>query len=242
MKRTKLASIVALTVVMGIVSVASAEPIGPSFAVQDIIDGTGAITVQDKVFSDFSVVSPNAENEDSVAPSADELFVQGWVWESGPYAGEVGLRFDGGWMAGYEKTAASTIKFRVQADDPYLISDNTLYTTAFDAILGGSAGVTESVYHDEPVAGVERFEGKSIYTYSDTGAEKQTDHVDYDPADYDDDIWVSVGVTVTGGNDDEDAHAQLNDFYITFSQVPEPATMAVLGLGGLTMLLRRKRQ
>jgi hypothetical protein len=241
MKLTKLTLIVALTLVLGMTSFASAGAITGTFSLQEIMD-TGAITVSDKVFSDFTLFSPASDDPNAVSPGADAIEVTGWQYTAGEYAGEVGLRFDGPWQAGYQKVAGSTIGFRVQVDDPNVASDNTLFSSSWAAVDGGSAGVTENVFHTNPNEGpATSFVEKYIYTHG-SGNKVQTDHVEWDPADFSDDFWVTVGVSVTGGNTDPAGSAQLNDFFVTFSQIPEPTTMAILGLGGLTALLRRKRQ
>lgn len=53
--------------------------------------------------------------------------------------GEHGLQFNGLWSAGLNDLANTTIGFKVTADYPFLIHDNTLYGAAMGAANGGLA-------------------------------------------------------------------------------------------------------
>ena len=50
-------------------------------------------------------------------------------------------------------------------------------------------------------------------------------------------IWVNNGFTVTGGLS---GTAKLNEVFQMYTQIPEPATMLLLGLGSLALLRKRR--
>jgi len=51
-------------------------------------------------------------------------------------------------------------------------------------------------------------------------------------------IWVTKDIQVNAGTD---GSASLSGFVQSFSQVPEPTTMAMMGLGSLTLFVCRRR-
>jgi hypothetical protein len=51
-------------------------------------------------------------------------------------------------------------------------------------------------------------------------------------------MWVRKGITITGG---DNGTAKLNEIFQMYSQIPEPATLLLLGLGSLALLRTRKK-
>jgi len=235
--------VLAIVVIGGFCSLSSAatfELLTPSYSIQDIINNYGGeLRVADKVFSGWIV--DTAKSVGANAPGADGITVVGGRWSGGSADGEIGLKITSHWAATTNQIATSTIIFKVTADSPWEISDNTLYMDAYGADNGGSAVVSENVYHEEPGPGVDSFADKSVYYYSSNGNKKQTAHLDYDPADYDSEIWVAVAAGADGGLS-PGGSANVDQFFVTFSQVPEPATIGVILLGGVMLSLRRRKQ
>ncbi|MCD6393342.1 MAG: hypothetical protein J7M40_07525, partial [Planctomycetes bacterium] len=105
-------------------------------SIQDIIDAGGEISAGDKVFVfDENSVVPSG-TAGALAPDASTIMVSAGYWDGGEFDGEIGLRFNSTWQAGYGQIADTVIMFRVSILEPersqgYLIVDNTLYMDAF---------------------------------------------------------------------------------------------------------------
>ncbi|MBS3733293.1 MAG: PEP-CTERM sorting domain-containing protein [Phycisphaerae bacterium] len=208
------------------------------------------IIVGDKLIQ-FSEVT-TAKTQGTVAPGADAINVRGIRYAGvGPDGWEYGLQFNGGWSAGGLEIADTTLHFSVEIIEPelsdgWLIHDNSLGLSAYavsDTTNGGIVSVSENVYvadpalvqpgspDNEPVA--------NKFAYYRTDDDKDLfDEAEFAPVPK---IWIIKDVVANGG-DLTTGVAHLSEFTQTFSQVPEPATMTLLGLGGLGVLLRRRRR
>ncbi len=242
MKNLKI--MVALIGLIAIMSVAaSATPIvadlnnPASYSLSDIA-AAGGIIVGDKLFDGFRVSTTKSDN--AIAPGMDGIAVTGVQ-----IGGDYGIRFNGGWSAPSGAIADSTIKFHVAvmpdaAADGWRIKDNSLWLSAYGVsgnTTGGAAvSVSENVYTSDPDAG-HTVPVANKFAYYRTDADNSLyDHKDFAPVT---EIWVVKDVIAYGGSGTAGI-AHLSEFYQTFSQVPEPATMALLGLGSLILFKRRK--
>jgi hypothetical protein len=109
---------------------------------------------------------------------------------------------------------------------------------AYGAAKGGSVSITENVYPGDPSTSLSIADKFVYYTRNNgTSFGILEDHQDFTPLR---EIWIKKDVGVTGG-DNEAGFAQLSQFQQTFSQIPEPATLALVLLGGLALLRRRRR-
>jgi hypothetical protein len=198
------------------------------------VNAAGGIWVGDKLFTSFTV---DCAGTVGVVPQGlAEIYVHG-VEVNGDY----GLIFTGSWSAFSGRTADSTITFKVTASEGYLIKDNGLKLLGYGAENGGSIIITENVYPGDPKTSPS-IADKLVYyrTLSDgTTFVKQEDHADFTPLR---EIWIKKDVSVTGGINAGGGVAHLSQFQQTFSQIPEPATLALLALGGLALLRRRRRR
>jgi len=202
-----------------------------SYTVQQIIDA-GGIKIGDKSFTEWRVTTTTQGN--GIAPQAGGISVTGVQ-----ISGEYGMRFNGPWSASTGDLADTTIGFRVTADDPWLICDNTLAVAAFGADKGGMASISENVYAADPTKVFNSpVANKYVYYVNDTDY-KAVDHKEF-PSDYKD-IWVVKDVIVNGSTA-VGATAHVSEFYQTFSQIPEPATLSLLVVGAVLTLARPRHR
>jgi hypothetical protein len=193
------------------------------------------LTVGDKVFSGFNVdiitVSGGA-----VLPDPNLLTVQGVVWNE---TGDYGLRFDGvSWDVGPNQTISVNLSFKVSVDtlpqyNDYFIKDVWLSLTGGWAFDTGVTGVGENVWANfpgdpNPLA--------SLSCWATGIGNRLSDYQDFDPLK---EIYIQAKTLYVSGGANGFAH--FNEFFQFYSQIPEPATLALLGLGALS-LLRRKRK
>ncbi len=216
-----------------------------SYTIEEV-NAAGGIQVGDKLFSDWRVT--DTESQGAIAPNASEIVVTGVQ-----IGGDYGLRFNSGWSAPAGQLADSTIKFKVSIVEPWLsegwvIKDNALWIAAYGVSNNTDAGavsVSENVYAFDPDLGhTTPIANKFVYYKDDN------DNLLYDEKDFVDasgapvaltEIWVIKDVIAYGGVGTVGV-AHISEFFQTFSQVPEPATLALLGLGGIGVLFRRRRR
>ena len=205
------------------------------------VNAAGGLRVDDKVFSDFTVVPttlvPSGLTQ-TVTPDVTSIRLTG-VFMSG----ELGIGFSGLWQAIGGELADTVITFKVTADTPHLIADNTLGMQGYLADNGASVTISEDVYARTP----DEFSDLPI-------AHKEIYHTDFTTKEIDHqefadefgaalalaEIWVRKDVGASGGLQPEGI-AAISYFYQTFSQIPEPATMAILFIGGAALIKRKRR-
>ncbi|MFA5251982.1 MAG: PEP-CTERM sorting domain-containing protein [Phycisphaerae bacterium] len=199
------------------------------------LQGT-TLTVGDKVFSGFNVdiitVSGGA-----ILPDPNLLTVQGVIWNE---TGDFGLRFDGvSWDVGSNQTISVNLSFKVSIDtqpqyDDYFIKDVWLYLTGGWAFGTGITGVGENVWANfpgdmDPVA--------SLSCWATSSGNRLSDYKEFDPLK---EVYIQTKTLYVSGGANGVAH--FNEFFQFYSQVPEPATLALIGLGGVFTLFRRKHK
>ncbi len=204
------------------------NPVTSSLTEVNAADG---IQVGDKLFTDF--FTDIAKSQGALAPGMDEIVVRGV-----DVNGDFGLIFTGLWQAAAGQLADTTITFKVAAPEGLFIKDNGLKLLGYGAANGGSVSIAEVVYSGEPSTSP-AIANKFVFYTRDGAIESGIleDHQDFTPLQ---EIWVVKDVGVSGGVN-QDGFAHLSQFQQTFSQIPEPATMALLAFGGLALLRRRRR-
>lgn len=211
------------------------------------IEAAGGIIIGDKLFDLFTVRTTNSFN--AVAPGADEILITPiQILKAGaPLGGDFGMIFNGAWSAPAEQLADSTIQFHASilpeyVEMGYAFKDNSLWITAYGVANNTDAGavsVSENLYATHPGQGDPAFANKFVYYKSPTD-NYLLDEKDFDPIT---EMWVIKDVVAYGGVGTV-GMAHLSEFYQTFSQVPEPGTLVLLGFGaiGLAAYAWRKRR
>jgi len=249
----KTLAVVLVTVALPVVASAAliADLQNPvSYTIEEV-NNNGGIQVGDKLFSGFVVTTTKTVT--ATAPEADAIAVTG-VQDTN---GDLGLRFNGPWVAAAGQFADSTIKFKVEIVDPelsegWVISDSSLWLTAIGVSSttdGGIVSVSQSVYDIDPYPGPvddDDLIGDNIVHYIDMTDKDLLDGMDFEDAQGDPvalpEVWVVSDVIANGGLATGTGVAHISEFTQTFSQVPEPATAGLLVLGGLLVLARHRRR
>jgi len=247
MTRARSAHVAVLATTIGLFTVASPAnvvvDVTSTYKLSDFVGSpTAFIRVEDKVFSEFT--HEDTSDFGGNAPSPAAINVTGVKVDYGN-GFEYGLRFSGNWSAVGEQLADTIIRYKVTADDPWLIIDNTLWMSASGASDAGVATISESVYRlYPPSSDDDRVAAKYVYDYDDHNYSKIIDHFEFPPG-YEE-LWIVKDVAVNGGGEDTGGNplgsAHISEFYQTFSQVPEPATLALTAAGALVLVLHRRRR
>jgi len=213
-----------------------------AYTIKEVNDA-GGIIVFDKLFTDFTVVSTNSVG--AAAPDENAIKVTGVYINNAVVKGEWGLKFNGGWSAGKNMVADSTITFQVSIIEPYrtqgwVIVDNSLWMDAYGWAGNGFVSISENVFSADPRLGpAPQLVSPPKLVYSSAVFEDLVDQRDLTV--HVQDLWVNKDVIANGSVAVGD-FAHLSQFYQTFSQVPEPASMILLGLGGLATFVARRRR
>lgn len=204
----------------------------------DEINAAGGIIIGDKLFKWFDVVTTSSIG--AIAPSSAEIAITAIQVD-----GDYGLKFNSGWSASTGQIADSTIEFHASilpdyVDLGYAFKDNALYITAYgNDTESGQVSVSENLYAEHPALGLGSFVDKFVY-YVNEDNKKLLDLKDFAPIT---EMWIVKDVIANGG-EGERGVAHLSEFYQTFSQIPEPGTLTLLGFGafGLAAYAWRKRR
>lgn len=202
------------------------------------INQAGGLIVLDKLFDQFVVTA--TQTVGAASPDINAIAVRGVA-----VGGEIGLDFFGGWTAFGFQILDTTIKFRVSilpdyVQQGYRIVDNSLVILASGAADTGQAAITEDVYSVDPdqVLNPTPYLLANKYVFRNAYANKLYDHVEFGQGLTE--IWIIKDVIVSGGNSLAGS-ASLSSFRQTFSQIPEPATLALLALGVAVIFGPRRR-
>jgi len=205
------------------------------------VNAAGGIIVGNLLFDEF-VATPTA-TATAVSPGAAAIKVTGIQSLIGDY----GLRFDAGWSAGGGQEAASTIAFRVTAEPQFAIKDFAMWLTSqgiSGTLEGGYVSVSENIYLSNPELGPADLVGNGTVRFvsmSDMDLAIDGDLMFNNQPIEVTEIWVRKGVSANGGMG-QTGVASLNQFYQTFSQIPEPTTAVLLAAGGVAALFFRRRR
>jgi len=198
---------------------------------------TGGLVVGDKIFSDFDVTAIAAGG--AFAPSGDSLLVRGGQNDA---TGDYGLQFRLAWVVGSEQIINANIDFKVSIApdyEPWFMEDAVLFLMNAGATGTGSVSANEIIY-DASFMGNALAALDTSREYGDGGS----DLIDHSQFVIDEEpvlakvIWAETSIIISGGTG---GTAQLTEVFVLYSQVPEPTTILMLGLGAL-VLVRKRRQ
>lgn len=189
--------------------------------------------VGDKEISDIDVFGFSAGG--ALAPDYDTVFVQGGQDSA---TGDYGLRFLLSWNAGSNQVINANLHYKVSvlpAYEEYYIKDVKLMLLGVSATGNGVVSVGETIM-DQPFGDVLASLSSSKEEYD--GGSKLISIGEFAPTK---EIWIySKDISVTGNTD---GTAHLSEFYQFYSQIqiPEPATICLLGLGAVAVFGRRRK-
>jgi hypothetical protein len=191
-----------------------------------------SLPVGDKEFSDFHVDIVTVSGGASI-PDINLMTVQGV--QDGT-TGDYGLRFNGfSWNVGSNQIITVDLSFKVSilpGYNDYFIKDVWLYLTGAGAGGTGVVSAGENIWDDFP-GGAQL---ASLTAWCDADNAQLSDSAEFAPVK---EIYIQTKhISVSGGTN---GSAHFSEFFQFYSQIPEPATIALLGLGSL-VLLRRKRR
>jgi len=155
--------------------------------------------------------------------------------------GDYGLRFNNfPWSVGSGQIISVTLSFKASIRplpiyDAYYIKDVWLSLTGAGATGTGVVSVSETVWDafpgdNPPIASL------SCSKQDDDNGANLSDYAEFAPLK---EIWIqSKSISVTGGTS---GSAHFNEFFQFYSQIPEPATLVLLGAGWVWIFSRKKR-
>jgi len=211
--------------VLSLVAVMLAGGVAQAATMADLLVSGATITSGDKLFSNFHGYSSSASGTGALVVNAADVTVSAFQDLTSL---EYGLKFLSTKfvVTGSPASQATGFQYIVSCIEPgYLISDNTLQMTGTGKMITLTETATDAATETILLATKMNYlmsGSGSLYNHQDYAVAVSSAHVATD-------ISVINQSTLTG-------------FTQTFSQVPEPATMAFLALGGIGMLARRRRK
>jgi hypothetical protein len=192
----------------------------------------GSLVFGDKKISEFDMFGFSSGG--ALAPNPDEMLVEGG---KNSITGDYGLRFFSfSWVAVSRQVVNATFSFKVSVLPGY---DGYIKDVSLDLSGAGVSGLWGVVSAAENVRNAKGDVIASIGCSSQDGhgGVYLMDHAEFAPVK---EIWVrskDISVIYYGTRP---GAAHLSEFYQYYSQIPEPATICLLGLGVLGLLRRRK--
>ncbi len=198
----------------------------------------------DKMVSEFSLsgtVSSYGGAPLPLPPDPNAMKVQGG---RNSITHDYGLKFNFSWNVISNQTVNATLSFKMSIQsmpeyDANFIKDVWLDITGVSANGTGVVNVGEEVW-DVPfyIPGTFPIASLSCSKWQGSNPAYLVDYAEFTPLK---EIWIrSKAVSISGNTD---GSAQLAEFYQFYSQtqIPEPATMVLLGFGGLALCRRKRR-
>jgi hypothetical protein len=191
----------------------------------------GGLAFGDLIIADFELFGFGEGG--AISPSADTVFIQGGQDNA---SGDYGLCFLLSWQAGSEQIiTVPSLNFTVSAvPDAGPIENVSLHIIGAFATGTGVVNVGETVW-DGPFPGGTLIGSLSTSKQNGDDDAFLSNDTGFEPINK---IYVRKSFTVTGGTNGTGFMDETFQFY---GQIPEPATVILLGLGSLALLRIRKR-
>jgi PEP-CTERM motif len=213
------------------------------------------LQVGDKLFDNFLVSVTSVG--DPITPGASGINIIGQINTDG----EFGLAFTAAWSVLPTQLLDTALQFHVSVADGYnqLIHDNTLAISGTNTTPNGFVSVDESVYVNKFMGSGGNIQQLPLalkhVEISSTEVVLSDHEVFIDPFTQQEtalpSVWIVKDIMLNGGNvplqtfetnNDTNGSARLSIVVQTFSQVPEPASLVLFGLGGTVVFWRRRRR
>lgn len=192
----------------------------------------GGLVVGDKLFSEFEVTG--IAEGGALTPNADSVHVQGGIEDD---TGQYGLRFRLNCDVGSEQSINAGINYVVSildGHDQLFIDGANMVLSVAGATGTGVVSATETIW-DGPMTTSNWL--ATLNTSWQVG-DSDLNLRDYASFTQTKQIWARNGITITGG---DNGTAKLNEMFQMYNQIPEPATVILLGLGSFSLFKTRKR-
>jgi len=161
------------------------------------------------------------------------------TWQFGE---DIVLRINLGFGVGSGQTQNMTLRFGVRVLNDYpnaYIKDVGLEATGISALGNGVVNVSESVL-DAPPPGSVPLINPNLQIGADSNGAVFTDYREFDPVK---EVFIVKDISLSGGTATSGpSTAHISEIFQSFSQVPEPASIALVGLGSLMMLSSRRNR
>ena len=220
-------------------------------SLQDLNDEyDGTLIVGDKKFDNFFISVAATTSNTVLPPDADSINIFGT--QSGP---DYGVSFNASWQVQPGELLDTLLQFKVTVLDPdLLVHDNSLGIDGFvNTTNYGSLSVSETVYREKRLGAGGQLDQdpiaiKQVFYVSPTNFDVFDHKLFTDPITGAEialkEVWVVKDILLTGGafiqGENDFGVVGLSSVSQTFSQIPEPASIALLGLGSLLIVRRRR--
>jgi hypothetical protein len=188
-----------------------------------------SLTVGDKEFSNFYVDIITVSGGASI-PDINLMTVQGVQDVS---TGDYGLRFNGfSWNVGSNQIITADLSFKVSVHDANYIDGVWLYLTGAGAGGTGVVSAGENIWKDFPTPQ----QVASLYCSYDAQGVYLNDHAEFTPLK---EIYIqNKYISISGGTN---GTAHFSEFFQFYSQIPEPATIVLLGTASIWIFTRKNK-